>query len=86
LFRNIIATPEHANTLAIFLQFQGLLAVEPITAAAAVGIHIEQGRGLDGQIGENAGQHQVLEEIGMVAGVESVLVTEQGVFLLWRQG
>ena len=59
--------------------FAGGLAVEPVQAAPGVGIQRKTGRGLGDQGVAQGQQHDVLEHVRVVAGVEGVAVVHAGI-------
>jgi hypothetical protein len=54
----------------------GLLRVQSIESRASVGVDHLQGRVFLGQMTKDRQQHQMFEDVGVIAGVKGMAVTE----------
>ena len=71
---------QHLNPFSRFATFVGVVAVQSVQTRASVGVdHIERGF-LFGHVAQNSDQNRVFEDVGMVAGVKGVAVTEHGAY------
>ena len=74
--RQAALPPQLADTILEFALLLGESAVDRIDAGAGVRVHEPERRLLGGQVGQHLYQHEVLEYIGVVAGMEAVAVAE----------
>jgi hypothetical protein len=56
----------------------GIVAVQAVQAGTGMGVENGDGAVFLGQVLQRGHQHQVLEHVGMVAGVKGVAITEHG--------
>src|SRR5690606_22441975 len=77
--RQLRGLPQATDTLQVFAGAAGLVALQIVEAESGVAVEVGEGRLLLRQQGEQAGQHQVLEHIGVIAGMEGVAVVHAGV-------
>ena len=54
----------------------GEVAVQPVQSGAGMGVDHRDGRGLGREVLQHRDQHHVLEDVGVVAGMEAVAVAE----------
>ena len=60
----------------------GGLAVQPVQARARMGVRQQKRRGLGHEMPQRGNQSQMLERVGMIAGVKGVAVTEHGAIVM----
>ncbi len=76
--RKIVAPPKAADALAEFPEFRRLDATQVVAARTGMGVYDPVRALLAVQVGEEAKEDEVLEDVGVVAGVEPVAVAEHG--------
>ncbi len=81
--RQIGAFPEPADAVLVFGMGLRPAAVEAVAAGAGMGVDHPVGLVLLVEVVEHCQQYRVLEDVGVVAGVENVAVTEHGGRLEW---
>ncbi len=70
--------PEPADAVAVLGVALRVVALERVAAGAGVGVEQGVGLGLERHVAQHLHQHQVLEHVGVVAGMEGVAVGEHG--------
>mmetsp|Transcript_10189 Transcript_10189/g.19629 ORF Transcript_10189/g.19629 Transcript_10189/m.19629 type:complete len:633 (-) Transcript_10189:93-1991(-) len=71
----VVELGDAAGVLGVLLR---IAAFDRVAAGAGVGVDQRVGLVLLAHVAQHAGQHQVLEDVGMVAGMEGVAVGEHG--------
>ena len=76
------------ETVSRFAGRGGEFVVEAVQAGARVGVDHRDRRGLGRQVLQDRDQHHVLEDVGVVAGMEAVAVAEHTGRMVppWRRG
>ena len=74
--RQVVARPEQADAALVFAVLLRVAAEQRIAAGAGVGVDEAIALVLRAEMTQDEHQHQVLEDVGMVAGVKGVAVGE----------
>ena len=81
----LFGIPQTSNAITEFRQFLGMIGFEKVTASTGMGINNPERRGLFCKIAGRKQQDQVFENVGVIAGVESVAVTQHAASFSWRE-
>ena len=76
--RQIIAPPQAADPVLVFGELNGVTRIQGIGAGARVRVDDPELLVLLAEVARQLNKNQVLEYVGMVAGVKSMAITEHG--------
>lgn len=74
--REVLQIPEQPDASVEFSGLSGFVRIEAVGPGSGMGIYVAHARGLASQMIENPHQHEMLEHIRVIAGMESMSITE----------